>query len=432
MRVEKQKLANWGLYPTMEAEIAHPQNMEEARTYLLSQNHLIARGNGRCYGDAALGTHVLSTLALNRVLSFDTENGLIACEAGVLLSDLLPLIVPKGWFFHVTPGTKNITVGGAIASDVHGKNHLTKGCFSNYLLYFDLMDAEGRVLRCSRTEHADLFWQTCGGMGWTGVILSAAFQLMPLPSTQMRQFTVKARHLSDLFNAFEEYAEWPYVAGWIDCLPTGRAFGRGLVYFGEHMPMGSGSYTSFLPQKPRINVPFFAPHGLLNPLSIWAHNAWRYHTGRPGERTIDLETYFYPLDGIGNWNRLYGRRGFVQYQFCIPERHAETGIPRVLETIQKSQDVPFLTVLKRHGDRAPENIHAFPFRGYSLALDFPRTRTILDLVRKLDDILLNVDAKIYLSKDSSSNKLLSNLNPTSFGDPKFESALRARLNGHHV
>ncbi|MCB0573096.1 MAG: FAD-binding oxidoreductase, partial [Saprospiraceae bacterium] len=178
MHIKTGTITNWGRYPAIRAELATPANRDEVREYIVAHDRMIARGNGRCYGDAALSACVLSTLALNKVLRFDKEEGIVQCESGVLLSGLLDLIVPAGWFFHVTPGIKSITAGGAIASDVHGKNHPVKGCFSNWLLSFELMDAEGRVHVCSREKNSDLFWQTCGGMGWTGVILSATFRLM--------------------------------------------------------------------------------------------------------------------------------------------------------------------------------------------------------------------------------------------------------------
>ena len=335
-------------------------------------------------------------------------------------------MLSEGWFFHVTPGIKAITVGGAIACDVHGKNHPEKGCFSNWLLSFELLNENGEVLHCSRSQNPDLFWQTCGGMGWTGVILSAQFRLMRLPSAHIRQYTVKANELEALFQTFDNNRSWPYAAAWVDCLPKGPNFGRGVAYFADH---AASPPTAAPPAPPRrLNIPFFAPSWLLNPLSICLHNHLRYSRVVTGERLVDLDTYFYPLDRIGNWNRLYGRRGFVQYQFCLPEDCAFEGIRRILETIQQSQDTPFLTVLKRHGERPAEAVHAFPIRGYSLALDFPRTRTIPALVAKLDELLFKFDGKIYLAKDALSNKGLGRIDPAGYGHEKFESSLKLRLN----
>ena len=458
MNIETRTVADWANFPVIRAEVATPADREEMRSYTRAHERLIARGNGRCYGDAALAPHMVCTLALDKVIDFDPATGMVECEAGVLLSDLLKMIVPAGCFFHVTPGIKFITVGGAIASDVHGKNHPSKGCFSNWLISFELMTADGQIQTCSRTENPLLFWQTCGGMGWTGIILSAKFQLMKIASVGMRQLTVRAAGLEDIFRAFEENREWMYAAGWVDATASGSSFGRGAVYFAEHehtpssegrgdvehtarnstvhstaystspLPSGAGRGEGLTyPQKKTRNVPFFAPSWILNPLSINLHNRIIFNKLTPGERFVDLDKYFYPLDSLQNWNRLYGRRGFVQYQFCLPEKNAFDGMRRILETIRKSPETPFLTVLKRHGERPAEAVHSFPIRGYSLALDFPRTRTIFDLVNKLDDLVWSLDGKIYLTKDACSASRMGRVDPAAFGEEKFMSLLRERL-----
>ena len=426
MNIETRTVADWANFPVIRAEVATPADREEMRSYTLAHERLIARGNGRCYGDAALAPHMVCTLALDKVINFDPVTGIVECEAGVLLSDLLQMIVPAGWFFHVTPGIKFITVGGAVASDVHGKNHPSKGCFSNWLISFELMTADGQIQTCSRTENPLLFWQTCGGMGWTGIILSAKFQLMNIASVGMRQLTAPAAGLQDIFRAFEENRAWTYAAGWVDATASGSSFGRGAVYFAEHAPLPPGEGLTY-PQKKTRNVPFFAPSWILNPMSINLHNRIIYSKLTPGERFVDLDKYFYPLDSLQNWNRLYGRRGFVQYQFCLPEKNGFDGMKRILETIRKSPETPFLTVLKRHGERPAEAVHSFPIRGYSLALDFPRTRTILDLVNKLDDLVWSLDGKIYLTKDACSASRMGRVDPAAFGEEKFMSLLRERL-----
>jgi len=423
---EKTMLANWGNYPRTQATIAYPETADDARAEVLRHERLIARGNGKCYGDAALAPNVLSTLRLNRLHHFDAENGEVHCEAGVLLADLLDVIVPAGWFFQVTPGIKNITVGGAIACDVHGKNHPTKGCFSSGLLDFELLRADGSVVRCSRTEHADLFWQTSGGMGWTGVILTARFRLMRIHGVHLRQMAVRAENLDELFRAFEDHAVWPYAAGWVDCLAGGGAFGRGVVYFAQHTGNPASEPLKY-PHRNTRNVPFFAPPWLLNTLSIRLHNYMLFSKAKTGEQLVDLDRYFYPLDRIRNWNRLYGRRGFIQYQFCLPEENSAEGIRHILQTIRSSKDQPFLSVLKRHGDRPLEAVHSFPIRGYSLALDFPRTKTVFGLVNKLDELVWRHGGKVYLAKDACSAPQMGRVDPTAFGEAKFSSLQRERL-----
>ena len=423
MQLETRTVANWGNYPSTTAEVATPGNAAEARDYLLARDRLLARGNGRCYGDAALGPHLLSTLQLNRLLDFDRENGVVHCEAGLLLADLLRIIVPAGWFLQVTPGIKSITVGGAIASDVHGKNHPAKGCWSNWLISFGLLLADGQVVTCSRTEHPALFWQTCGGMGWTGVVLAARFRLLRISSTQLRQTTRRATHFDQLFRYMAEASD-PYAAAWVD---VADPRGRGLAFLADHLENQVNREPLVFSEKKPRTVPFFAPAWLLNPLSMRAYNELYFRKNRPGERLVDLDAYFYPLDSLGHWNRLYGRRGFIQYQFCLPEAQSFDGLQRVLALVRRSPDTPFLTVLKRHGDRPPEAVHSFPMRGYSLALDFPRTRTIFQLARQLDDLVAELGGRIYLAKDACSGARLSGILPDTFGSPKFHSLMKERL-----
>jgi FAD/FMN-containing dehydrogenase len=388
----------------------------------------IARGNGRSYGDAALGPCVINTLHLRRILHFDAMQGIVHCEAGVLLSDLVAFFVPQGWFFHVTPGTADITVGGAVASDVHGKNHFTKGCFSRWLLDFELLDGDLRVQHCSRTENAELFWQTCGGMGWTGIVLSARFQLAPLHNTRLHQKTVKAPCLEALFRAFEtEMPAHEYAAAWIDCTAQGAAFGRGAAYFANADTDGQPALPDTYRLPRSVSVPFFAPHFLLNRLTIGAYNQALWLRTQNGTRRTTLHQWFYPLDSIAHWNRLYGRRGFVQYQFCVPEAQAPRAFEGVLHTAKRFGLVPFLSVMKRHGPRPSEALHSFPESGYSLALDFPRTSALLDCIPRFDALVWECGGKVYLTKDAASHPRMGRVNSESFGHPRCVSALRTRV-----
>lgn len=428
-RIVQEKMAGWANYPSVKAEVAYPDSAEQLADYVRSTNICIARGNGKSYGDASLSPHMVSMLGFRRILEFDREKGEVACESGVLLADILPLIVPAGWFFHVTPGIKAITVGGAIASDVHGKNHPAAGCFSNWLISFDLMNAEGEVRHCSRTENPDLFWQTCGGMGWTGIILSARFRLRRITSTRLRQLTVRAGDFDALWRAFDDNRQWPYAAGWVDGLSAQH---RGTAHFAEHLEgEAQNADLQYIVPEPR-NVPFYTPPGLLNPLSTRIHNYFYNRKNKTGEKTGDLESYFYPLDRTRNWNRLYGRRGFVQYQFCLPENQAFDGLVTILDTIRVSGQAPFLTVLKRHGERPPEAIHSFPIKGWSLALDFPRTARLPRLIASLDELVRRFEGKIYLTKDALSAPDLGRVDPDSFGENKFWSLLKGRISGRKL
>lgn len=429
LHVQSTKLANWGNYPVTEAIVSTPDNIEELQQFVAQTDQLIARGNGKCYGDAALSNQVVSTLRLKRLLHFDARNGVLECEAGMLLADLLPIIVPSGWFFHVTPGIKSITVGGAIASDVHGKNHPVKGCFSNWLLSFTLLQGDGKIITCTPTQNADMFWQTCGGMGWTGIVLTAKFQLMRIQSAQMRQMNVRARQLRGLFEAFEENEAWSYAAAWVDCTAGGASFGRGAVFFANHIESEENKKPLIFEEKPKTNIPFYAPSWFLNPISIRMHNAMYHAKARKPEHLVTLDQYFYPLDRVQNWNRFYGKRGFIQYQFCLPKENAPAGMAALLQRVRNSKDTPFLSVLKRHGARPKEAIHSFPIEGYSLALDFPRTQTIARLIPALDDLIWEYGGKIYLTKDAISAPKMGRIDPNSFGEAKFWSLLKGRIEG---
>lgn len=421
---QHRKLSGWGNYPYVNAQMSEPDSLEGIRHYLRENERFAIRGNGKSYGDAALGARVLSTLALRQVRDFNPENGVIECETGALLADLLPIIIPAGWFFHVTPGLKNISIGGAIASDVHGKNHPTKGCFSNWLISFELMTASGEILTCTKEENAGLFWQTCGGMGWTGFILSARFQLMRIGSTQIRQRTVQCQNLQAVFQTFEENRASSYAVGWIDTTASGKIFGRGAVHlaqdFDENGPL-------IWQEKAPKNIPFFAPSWLLNPLTIRAFNALYFRKNHSQDRLVHINECFYPLDGLDNWNRLYGRPGFVQYQCCLPEETSLEGVRQIMDMVRISPETPFLSVLKQHGERPKEAINSFPIKGYSLALDFPRTRSIFTLVQQLDALVWDLGGKIYLAKDSCSEARMSRVNPAEFGEGKFWSAMRERI-----
>ncbi len=230
----KQKIANWGNYPVMDSEVKSFSFDDQLGELVNSMDHFIPRGNGRCYGDASLAYKTISTLNYNRILSFDISNGIFECQSGLTLDKILEVTVPKGWFLPVTPGTKFITVGGAVGSDVHGKNHHVEGSFSNHIIDMDVMIADGSVLTCSATENPDLFEATCGGMGLTGMITRVKFSLKKIETSYIRQKQLKAENLEELLGYFEKYKDFTYSMAWIDCLTKGKHFGRGILIVGDH------------------------------------------------------------------------------------------------------------------------------------------------------------------------------------------------------
>lgn len=408
------KVSNWGNFPVVEKYIKSESNLDGVIRFVKENNEIIARGNGRCYGDAALAENIFSTLKLNKFIGFDRLNGIIECEAGVLLSDILEVCVPQGYFLGVTPGTKFITIGGAIASDVHGKNHHSEGCFSETVLDFKIVTETAEVLTCSRTENESLFWATIGGMGLTGIIVSARIKLKNIETTYVREEVVKAANLDEIFSLFEESEDWTYTVAWIDCLQKGKNIGRSLLMRGEHalrseLPAKLARQNNSVTKKLTPTVPFFLPGFLLNTLTVKLFNYLYY--ARQRTKVVkdfkDYESFFYPLDIVNDWNKIYGRKGFIQYQMVIPKENGRDGMRRILETIAASGQGSFLAVLKLFGKNNPKAYNSFPFEGYTLALDFKVNKKLSKLVAQLDDIVEASGGRIYLTKDSMSRPSLT-------------------------
>ncbi|RMZ58804.1 FAD-binding oxidoreductase [Chryseobacterium nematophagum] len=433
-----QKVTNWGNFPVVEKEMKSEDSFKRIKDFVLSHNEVIARGNGRCYGDASLGESIFSTKKLNKFISFDRLNGIIECESGVLLSDVLEIAVPQGLFLYVTPGTKFVSVGGAIASDVHGKNHHAEGCFSEYVIEFRLMTENGEIITCSREENADKFWATIGGMGLTGIILTAKFKLKNIESAYIRQESIKAENLDEIFRLFDESESWTYTVAWIDCLQKGKNIGRSILMRGEHafqhqLPQNLKKTPLRLKKKMEPTIPFYFPGFVLNALTVRIFN-WLYYKKQSQKEVknfIDYETFFYPLDAIHEWNRIYGKNGFIQYQMVIPKERGKEGMKKILETIANSGNGSFLAVLKLFGKNNPEAYNSFPFEGYTLALDFKVNSSLKKLVEQLDNIVQEFGGRIYLTKDSMSKSSLTNY-LKNIQNPKFVSLQHKRIiNNNH-
>jgi len=400
----KKKIANWGNYPVMETEEKTFIFEEQLSEAILHSDNIIARGNGRCYGDASLAKHTISTLKYDKVLSFDTETGIFECQAGLTLDKILEVIVPKGWFLPVTPGTKFITVGGAIASDVHGKNHHVDGCFSHHVLDMDVVLSNGETITCSPHLNTDLFWATCGGMGLTGIITRARFDLKKIESSYIKQKQIKANNLEEVIELFEKYRHYTYSVAWIDCLQKGKHFGRSILMLGEHATLADLDENKKknplkLPSKTQITFPFNLPSFVLNQFTIKAFNFLFYgkNLSREINNIISYEPFFYPLDAILHWNRGYGKPGFVQYQFVL-SLESKQGLIEILNKISDKGLGSFLAVLKIFGKQ--DDLISFPKEGYTLALDFPVRKGLFEFLDELDKVVLNYGGRIYLSKDA--------------------------------
>lgn len=379
----------------------------EALQAMQAWPEFIPRGLGRCYGDSSLSPHILSTLKFNRFLEFDREQGILRCQSGVSLKEMLDVIVPAGWFLPVTPGTKFVTLGGAIAADVHGKNHHVDGSFSTHLLRFSLLTPDGQVRECSRSENAPIFWATCGGMGLTGLILEGTFKLKKVETAYIYEESTKTKNLDELYGLFEQSSHFTYSVSWIDCLARGKHLGKGILLNGEHAKLGDlpkerqRQAPLELPRKKKLAIPFNLPSFTINPLTVRAFNALFYAKAKGGQHkhVIDYDTYFYPLDGIHHWNRVYGRKGFAQYQFAIPPANSYEGLKQILEIISGERLPSFLSVLKYFG-KSETGPLSFPMEGYMLALDFPITDKLFGVLDRLDQLVVDLGGRLYLTKDS--------------------------------
>ena len=421
------ELHGWGRYPRLAATVALPLSSSQCADvlqYQSPQHPLIARGLGRSYGDSALGARVLSTRQLNHFQAFDATSGWLTCEAGVSLGAILRTFVPRGWFLPVTPGTRVVTVGGAIASDVHGKNHHGEGTFGQHVRSIEVLLGNGEQVTATPTEHADLFHATCGGMGLTGVILSATLQLKPIVASDIIETKIKTPSLEAVLEAFDAHAATTYSLAWIDCLARGRSLGRSLMMLGEHATDGP---LTVQPLKV-LPVPFDMPVSLLNHATMQAFNTLYYGRIRQARSThrIPFEPFFYPLDAIGSWNRLYGKPGFVQYQFVLPRSAGVSGLREVLAVIAESGRGAFLAVLKVFG-AANANPLSFPIEGYTLAMDFKVEPAVFELLNALDRVVLHHGGRLYLSKDARMSEATFKA-----GYPRWAEfeAVRARWHAH--
>ncbi|MEM6522514.1 MAG: FAD-binding oxidoreductase [Bacteroidota bacterium] len=399
------EISGWGNYPKQLAQEKSFDSIRKLNSIAGDSKSLIARGNARSYGDSSINHKVVSTLRYNRMLLFDEAKGVFKCESGVLFSEILETIVPKGWFLPVTPGTKFITVGGAIASDVHGKNHHKEGSFSNHLLEFEILSGDGKLRKCSRDQNSDLFNATCGGMGLSGIILNATFNLKPIESSYITQKQIKAKNLDEVINLFEQYDSYTYTMAWIDCLKGGKGFGRSILICGEHTPLEELNTKQRrqrfnLKGKPKLRIPFNFPSFTLNKLSIQLFNALYYAKNIKKEinSIVPYEPFFYPLDSILSWNKMYGKTGFVQYQFVLPKEGGQKGLIEILDKIRRKGMGSFLAVLKAFGNQ--NDLISFPMEGLTLALDFPIKKGLFEFLDELDSIVLKYNGRIYLTKDA--------------------------------
>jgi decaprenylphospho-beta-D-ribofuranose 2-oxidase len=405
------RLTGWGGTEPTVADVASPRSADEAGQLIkdVAGGGVIARGLGRSYNNAAQndGGLVVSTAGLRDFLSFDPASGVVGCEAGVSLEQLMTDLLPAGWFVPVSPGTRQVTIGGAIAADVHGKNHHVAGSFARHVLSFDLLTADGAVRTVTPESDPDLFWGTAGGMGLTGIILRASLQMKKVETSRLIVDTVRTANIDDtMAHLSATDKDYDYTVAWTDCLATRGNLGRSVITSGDFATSSElryrdrGKPLAFTPSA-LAGAPRAFPSGLINARTVallneaWFRKAPRLRTGE----TQTIGKFFHPLDGITNWNRVYGRAGFRQYQYVVPFAASEV-VVRSLERISALRAPSFVTVLKRFGEGDPGML-SFPMAGWTLALDFPaRTPWLSQLCAELDEMVLEAGGRLYLAKDS--------------------------------
>ena len=422
----------WGRYPKAKADLIEPADAQSLQKFVASQKKsasCISRGAGRSYGDSALAGQLIGSRFLDSFLALDEQQHTLRCGAGVKLGDILKVCLPRGLFLPVLPGTKEVSVGGAIAADVHGKNHHRDGSFCQHVTQISLVLASGEVVSCSATQNQELFRASCGGMGLTGAIVEATLRLAAVPSRYIDQRSLVANNLQECFAHIEDNADSKYSVAWLDCLATGDDMGRSVLYLGEHSKGKNLKSDRKYQDRSSISVPFSTPSFLLNKSSMSLFNSTYFSLQKHKSRTsrLDYDNYFFPLDRLSNWNRLYGSKGFLQYQFVLPGEGALEGITTVLEKISKQGKGSFLTVLKKFGE-ANENLLSFPRSGYTLTLDFKNETSLFPLLDELDRIVLDHDGRLYLAKDARMSEAVFK---ASYPNWEAFMAIKAKVDPHN-
>lgn len=400
----KAKLTNWSNYPIVSRHIFTPKDKNDLISHFSSFDVCIARGNGRSYGDCSYSKNVIQTNQMNRIISFDAVKGVIRCESGVILDDILQLIVPKGYFLPVTPGTKLISIGGAVASDIHGKNHHIDGNFSNYVETIELLNKDGELVQLKKTD--ELFLQTIGGMGLTGIILEVEFRLKKIETSFLKVKHIKSNNLNEIIDLMIQNKDFTYSVAWIDCLAKGNKLGRSVLMLGEHASWNELSqkqqqFPLQVHQKAKFKLPIYFPKWFLSKLFIKTFNQTYYFiSSRKKETIVHYDPYFYPLDSVADWNKVYGKNGFIEYQFVIPLNNAQAGIGEILSIISHYGLASFLCVIKLFGNNTPNRYLNFPFEGITLGMDLKMNNQIWQILDQLDTIVSKFGGRVYLTKDS--------------------------------
>ena len=415
-------LSGWGRNKFIRCKIYKPKNLKDLKK--IKYTSLIPRGMGRSYGDSSLKKKsILLTENLNKILSFDVKNKVIEVESGLKIIDLLKILIPKKLFLPVTPGSKYISIGGMVASDVHGKNHHQKGSFRHHIIELKIVDEKGKVKTCSNLKNKDLFNYSIGGMGLTGIIYSCKFRLISIHSDLILQEKIKTKNLKKTMKTLKESSNWQYNVGWIDTSAKNLRLGRSIIFRGNHKKIAKTKQLKFIDSsklKIKINFPKF----LLNHLTIKFLNFFYYLFNYQEKSLVQIDDYFYQLDKIKNWNLIYGKKGFISYQLVVPEKKSYSAIRHILETLIKNNCYSFVSVIKFLGRN--DGYNSFGIKGYTLVFDFPLYDNIYNVLEQINKIVIKNNGNIYLCKDSivksSEFKMMNN----NFYDKKFQKIRRIK------
>ena len=395
-------LTSWNNFPKQLCAVFRPEKQREISDILSEHpSSVIARGAGRSYGDAALNWEgVISFERLNKIISFDKVHGIIVAQAGVILKDILDVAIPAGWFLPVIPGTKYVTLGGAFASNVHGKNAFRMGEFAKHVFAVKLRTPH-QLITCAATYQPQVFWATAGGMGMTGVIEEVTLQLMRIPSASLQKETFRTRSIAELLEAFRQKAATAeYMVGWVDNFATGSKMGQGIFESANHVGANVGKPIAEVKPTPAPK-PFPGVSLMLNPISMRIYNKRRFgkYTETPKQELSSFEEFFHPLDKYSDWNKLYGPKGFLQYQFIIPDSDQSANqIKHILQMIQAARQFSYLVVIKYHAPH--EGILSFSLKGFSVAIDLHNTPKVHKMLDQIDAEVIKFGGRVYLAKDA--------------------------------
>ena len=397
----EKKLSGWGNNIFAHSKVYFPKNITDIKK--LIKRKTIARGLGRSYGDSSIQPNsTIITSKLNKVLSFDFKKGILEAEAGISIEAILKIIVKKGWFLEVTPGSKQITLGGMIASNVHGKNHHKFGNFKNCIINFKIINEKKKLITCTKNNNKKIFDYTVGGMGLTGIIYSCKFKLKKIDSDIILQQKIKNRNLRETINSIKASNDWDYNVAWIDTSAQKEQLGRSIVTRGKFSNKKKSKINFNTEKIKKIYIPKIFLNWFMNKYFIKLLNSLYYNYTNLKKKKTNIENFFYPLDKISNWNIAYGNKGFISYQCILPYKNSYKTLKEILDEIKNNRIYSFVSVLKSMGKK--NNYISFGHPGLTLVLDFPIYKNIYNTLDKIDNIVLINNGRIYLTKDSRINK----------------------------